>query len=91
MDEVDNILSSKDYRLSQDLESRLKNTGKNGKQKTSKKNEMNWQIKQLQNNLDSNKKLLAYLPYGNDSDNNSVHPSDLIKGKKAKKKNSRNE
>ena len=56
------------------------NTGDNSKKATSTKDEINLKIKQLQSNLDSNKKRLASLPDGNDFNDNSVYPYDPIKG-----------
>ena len=52
-----------------------KNTSNNRKQETPTKYKMNWQIKQLQENINSNKKLLAYLLDGNDSNKNSMDPA----------------
>ena len=50
---------------------------------------MNFKIKQLQAKLDANKKRLAYIPGVNESDDNSVDPSNSIKRRKANKQNFR--
>ena len=68
-----------------------KKTGNNGKQATLTEDLMNHQIKQLQKNIDANNKCLASLPYGNDSNDNSVDPSESINERKAKKQNFQNE
>ena len=47
---------------------------------------MNQHIRQLQEQLDANNKRLAFLPDGNDSDDNSVDPLESFKGRKANKK-----
>ena len=39
----------------------------------------------LHEKLDMNKKYLEYLPYGNESDNNSLNPSNSTKKRKDKK------
>ena len=50
------------------------------------KDEINRNIKQLQNNIDDNNKSITSLSYGKDSDNNSVDTPDSIKGEKARKR-----
>ena len=56
------------------------NNGNNRKHATPMKSEMNSHIKQLQENLDYNKKRLESLSYGNEYDKNPMEPSDSIKG-----------
>ena len=65
-----------------------KKTYYNRKQATPTKGVINWQIKQLQEKINTNKKLLEYLPYENDSDKNSVDCYDQIKERKSKKNSS---
>ena len=64
-----------------------KKIGENREQAISTKGNMNFQIKQLQAKLDANKKRLAYIPGVNESDDNSVDPSNSIKRRKDNKQN----
>ena len=65
-----------------------KKTGKNRKQETPVKDEMNRQIKELQENIDYNKKHLKYLTDGNESKKNPVEPSYSINGGRLRNKRS---